>query len=86
MLTYHLYWKISVNFTFFWYSKGLNLCNGSFPIAAACMLHREVYIANSIRIESGLDPKDWETWATLLTHQVGIIHKLNYLNVTRILN
>ena len=86
MLIYYLYWKISGNFTFYWYEKDLNLCNGDLPIVATYMLHRQVYVAFSSRIESGLDPKNQETWPTLLMHQVGIIHKLNYLDVTWIPN
>ena len=28
----------------------------------------------------------WVTWVTFLVGQVGLIHKLNYLDVTRIFN
>ena len=48
-------------------------------VAATSMLQRQVYVALSSRIESGLDPKNWETWVTLLMHQVGIIHKFSKL-------
>ena len=47
-----------MDFTFYWHDKGLNFCNGSLPIAATCMLHRQMYDAFSSRIESGLDQKN----------------------------
>ena len=50
------------------------------------MLHRQMYVAFSSRIESGLDQKNWATWVILLIHQVDIICKLNYLDVTWIPN
>ena len=75
-----------MDFIFYWHDKGLNFCNGSLPIAATCMLHRQMYVAFSSRIESGLDQKNWATWVILLIHQVDIICKLNYLDVTWIPN
>ena len=75
-----------MNFTIYWHDKGQNFCNGSLPIAATCMLHRKPYVAFFSRIESGLDQKIWVTWVTLLMHKVDLTCKLNYLDVTWILN
>ena len=38
------------------------------------------YSMGGIRVESG--PDDPVTWVTFLVGQVGLIHKLNYLDVT----
>ena len=37
------------------------------------------------RVESGSDDPDiWVNWVTVLAGQMGLIHKLNHLNVTHI--